>query len=244
MLKLGVFLLLIVALLHSHVDAAHEDVYSSPNFKKATANVTTEEEWKEVNATVDYATALLSSKNSKLSEIEDWGKELMDEVNRLHALDVFVLYVEEGIQTWEYRHFKQCIAVEMNNTSENYAKRMSLTDGYLELYGILERMPNTSGIDLKRLNNYFSYIFEETVQQNVNFETHYLSQHLQCLQKVIRLSDKFVMDDIQEVYGLYQYLKKIEKDVITIKEGTSPLKWIYYGFIFGAVFFVLYRLTR
>ncbi|EGT45323.1 hypothetical protein CAEBREN_17437 [Caenorhabditis brenneri] len=235
MLKIGVFLLLTAALLHSHVDAAHECIYSSPNFKKATANVTTEEEWKEVNATVDYATALLSSKNEKLSEIEDWGKELMDEVNRLHTLDVFVLYVEKGIQTWEYRHFKQCTAVETNDASENYAKKMSLTDGYLELYGILERMPNTSGIDLKRLNKYFSYIFDETVQLNVNFETHYLSQHLQCLQKVIRLSDNFVMDDIQEVYGFYQYLKKTKKE-------SSLLKWIYLGFIFGAVCFVLYRL--
>ncbi|EGT45332.1 hypothetical protein CAEBREN_08495 [Caenorhabditis brenneri] len=231
MLKIGVFLLLTAALLHSHVDAAHECIYSSPNFKKATANVTTEEEWKEVNATVDYATALLSSKNSKLSEIKVWGKELMDEVHRLNILDVMVLFFNK----WEHSHFHICTAMELNETSKYYDYKMSLTDGYRNLYGILERMPNTTGIDLKRLNKYFSYIFDETVQKGAALEDHYLSKHLQCLQNVIRSSDKFVMDDIKEVYESYQYLK-------TIKEPTSLLKWIFFtGSVFVFVVFVLYK---
>ncbi|EGT45292.1 hypothetical protein CAEBREN_08834 [Caenorhabditis brenneri] len=240
-LKLGALLLLLLIIHQSKAD--YEDIYSSPNFKKATAKVTTEEEWKEVNATVDYATALLSSNNAKLSEIEDWGKELMDEVNRLHFPDEFLLYLKENTQAWEYSHFQLCTAMELNETSKYYAYKKNLTNYYRHLYGILERMPNTSGIDLKRLNKYFSYISNEATQLTVKVKSYFLVKHLQCLQNVISSSDKFVMDDIQEVYESYQfeshlYLKTINKYPVLPKWIFSFL-YCYYLCLFA--FFVFYK---
>ncbi|CAL2035678.1 unnamed protein product [Caenorhabditis brenneri] len=237
-LKLGALLLLLLIIHQSK--ANNDDIYSSPNFKKATANVTTEAEWKKVNETLDYIHYLMANETEKMTKFTGYGDVLINAQKNLSYLDTVPVYYR-----WvKHSHLELCLPDFFNNTSitqlSDYNK--TFVDKYLHFQEILKTIPMNIDLDLKQIEKYMYYVLDEEIHVEVAIDTLHFYRHLQCNDFQNGPFNDMWLNNITDLYRVNMYWKKREEQ----QSGSvvNIIKWIVISITCFIFLFAVYKVVK